>query len=296
MPADRVAVLGIGNMGSAMARRLTEQGFEVTLYNRTPERADGLATEIGARTAPSPAEAAGMADVLITMVADDAALRQLCTADDGILAGAGPGNVTVQTSTVLPETVRQLGETFADRGLAFLDAPVSGSTTTAAGGELTFMVGGDDEHLQRARPVLDALGRRVFQIGPVGSAAALKLAVNGVIFALDVALAEALVLAEAAGVERSVAYDVMAASAVGAPFVQYKRAAFIQPEATPPAFSFGLAWKDLRLILDLANRTGTPMEQARVNLAVLERAGAAVGEDRDFAEVATHLRTMVEGK
>lgn len=296
MPADRVAVLGIGNMGSAMARRLTEQGFAVTLYNRTPERADALATEIGARTAPSPAEAAGMADVLITMVADDAALRQLCTADDGILAGAGPGNVTVQTSTVLPGTVRQLGETFAGRGLAFLDAPVSGSTTTAAGGELTFMVGGEDEHLQRARPVLDALGRRVFQIGPVGSAAALKLAVNGVIFALDVALAEALVLAEAAGVERSVAYDVMAASAVGAPFVQYKRAAFIQPEATPPAFSFGLAWKDLRLILDLANRTGTPMEQARVNLAVLERAGAAVGEDRDFAEVATHLRTMVEGK
>lgn len=292
MPADRVAVLGIGNMGSAMARRLAGQGFEVVLYNRSRDRADALADDIGARVVTSPAEAARAADVLITMVADDDALRRVCTGDDGILAGAGPANVTVQTSTVLPDTVRQLGETFAGRGLAFLDAPVSGSTTTAAAGGLTFMVGGEDRHVDRAQPVLDALGKQTFRLGSVGSAAAVKLAVNDIILALDVAISEALVLAEAAGVDRAAAYDVFAGGAAGAPFVQYKRAAFVDPGVAPPAFSFELAQKDMSLILALAERAGVPMTQAHANSTVLRAAADALGSERDFSEVATHLRSL----
>jgi 3-hydroxyisobutyrate dehydrogenase-like beta-hydroxyacid dehydrogenase len=295
MPADgglRVAVLGIGHMGSAMARRLAEQGFALVLYNRTAERARALADEIGAEVASSPAEAASRADVVITMVADDGALRELCTADDGILAGAQGGSVTVQTSTVLPDTVRELAPLFAERGVGFLDAPVSGSTTSAAAGELALMVGGAPEDVERARPVLQALGKRVFELGEVGTGAAVKLAVNDIIFALDVALAEALVLAESAGVDRATAYDVFAGSAVGAPFVNYKRAAFVSPESTPPAFSFELAQKDLSLILALAERTNTPLAQAEVNLATLRAAAAALGAERDFSEVATHLRSQ----
>lgn len=292
MPADGVAVLGCGNMGSAMARRLAQQGFAVVLYNRTSERAERLAGEIGAKTASSPAEAAGAARVAITMVADDEALRRLCISEDGVLAGAEPGGVTVQTSTVLPDTVREIGDAFAERGLAFLDAPVSGSTTTAAAGELTLMVGGDDEHVERARPVLDALGTRTIRIGPVGSAAAVKLAVNDIIFALDVAVSEALVLAEAAGVDREAAYDVFAGGAAGAPFVQYKRAAFLSPETTPPAFTFDLAMKDLSLILALAERARVPMSQATVNMGALRAAADALGRERDFSEVATHLRSQ----
>lgn len=291
MPGDRVAVLGTGNMGTAMARRLAEQGFEVVLYNRTRERAEALAGDIGARTASSPAEAAGAADVLVTMVADDDALRRLCT-DDGILAGARPDGVTLQTSTVLPDTVREVGEAFAARGLAFLDAPVSGSTATAGAGELTFMVGGDEAHVDRARPVLDALGKRTIRIGRVGSAAAVKLAVNNIIFALDVAVSEALVLAEAAGVDREAAYDVFAGGAAGAPFVQYKRGAFVSPETTPPAFTLDLALKDLSLILALAERARVPMSQATTNMAALRAAADALGGERDFSEVATYLRSQ----
>ncbi|HEX2221745.1 MAG TPA: NAD(P)-dependent oxidoreductase [Candidatus Limnocylindria bacterium] len=292
MPADRVAVLGIGNMGSAMARRLSEQGFEVVLYNRTQERADRLAQEIGAMAVASPAEAAGAAQILVTMVADDDALRRLCTSDDGILAGARPGGITVQTSTVLPDTVREMGDSFSARGLAFLDAPVSGSTATAGAGELTFMVGGEEAHLERARPVLDALGKRTIRIGSVGSAAAVKLAVNDIIFALDVAVSEALVLAEAAGVDRAAAYDVFAGGAAGAPFVQYKRGAFLSPETAPPAFTFDLALKDLSLILALAERARVPMSQATTNMAALRAAADALGSERDFSEVATYLRSQ----
>jgi len=292
MPPERVAVLGMGHMGSAMARRLAQQGFELVLYNRTRERAAALAEEIHGSVADTPAEAARRADVLITMVADDAALRDVCHADAGILAGANARSVTVQTSTVLPETVREIGQTFAERGLAFLDAPVSGSTTSTASGELTFMVGGEDEHLERARPVLEALGKRTLRFGGVGTAAAAKLAVNDIIFALDVAIAEALVLAEAAGVDRAAAYDAFAGGATGAPFVQYKRAAFVEPGKNPPAFSFELAQKDLSLILALAERTGVEMSQAQTNAAVLRAAADAVGRERDFSEVATHIRSQ----
>ncbi len=134
MPAERVAVLGLGNMGSAIARRLASQGFAMTLYNRSRDRAMTLATELDAAVADSPAAAAAEADVTIAMVSNDQALRDLVTASDGVLTGAKPGSITVQTSTVLPETVRELGGEFAARGLEFLDSPVSGSVTSAAAG------------------------------------------------------------------------------------------------------------------------------------------------------------------
>jgi 3-hydroxyisobutyrate dehydrogenase-like beta-hydroxyacid dehydrogenase len=289
--AERVAVLGIGHMGSAMARRLAQQGFELVLYNRTAARAEELAAEIGASVAASAAEAARDCDILITMVADDAVLTDICSGPDGILAGVRPGSVTIQTSTVMPETVRRLERDFRAAGAGFLDAPVSGSVTTAAAGELAFMVGGDPAHLERARPVIDALSRKVFHLGPVGSGAAVKLAVNAVIMALDVAVSEALVLAEAEGVDRAAAYDVFAGGAAGAPFLQYKRSAFLEPASAPVAFSFRLAEKDLTLITALATRTGVPVAQAEANLAAIRSAAIALGDERDFSEVATHLRS-----
>jgi 3-hydroxyisobutyrate dehydrogenase-like beta-hydroxyacid dehydrogenase len=286
----RVAVFGCGNMGSAMARRIAGQGFQLCLYNRTPDRARAMALELGGEFAATPAAAAAGADVLLTMVSDDTALNELCHGADGLLAGASPGSVTVQTSTVLPETVRALAQEFAKRELLFLDSPVSGSVTSATAGELALLVAGSAAAVERARPVLEVLSRRIFEMGAVGNGAAMKLAVNDVVFALNVALSEALVLAEAAGVDRSLAYDAFAGSAIGAPFLQYKRGAFVEPQSLPPAFTFDLVEKDFSLILDLARRTGTPMAQAEANLAALRSASAALGGDRDFSELAVFIR------
>ena len=286
----RVALLGTGHMGAAMSRALARSGFELVLYNRTQERAETLAAEIGARVAATPAEAVASADVALSMVADEAAVEALYRAPDGAIAGIHPGVVLADMSTVPPSVATGLEADVRAAGGALLDAPVSGSVGLAEAGELTIMVGGRAEHLERARPVLDALAKRVFHLGPLGQGAAMKLAVNTLIFGLNQALAEGFVIAERAGIEPELAYDVLAASAAGAPYVGYKRAAFLAPDATPPAFTVELAAKDLRLITGLADALGVPVPQARTNLDVLRAAAAGGRAEADFSAVAVHLR------
>lgn len=285
-----VAIVGLGRMGGAMARSLSRAGLPLVLYNRTRERAEALAAELGARVASSPAEAASVADVAITMLADDAAVRSVFAGPDGLVRGARPGAVLVDMSTVMPDTVRSLAGEVAAAGAGLLDAPVSGSVGLAEAGKLTLMVGGEAADLERARPALEPLAGAIVHLGPLGSGAAMKLAVNTVVFGLNQAVAEGLVLAEAAGIDRAIAYDVLAASAVGAPLVAYKRAAFLEPEATPVAFSLELAEKDLRLIAALAAELGVPIPQAAANLKEIRAAAAGGRQGRDFSTVAEELR------
>lgn len=285
-----VGVLGIGRMGGAMARALHASGADLVLWNRSPEPARRLAVELGCRTVPTPRAMAVAADLCITMLADEAAVGSVFQGADGLLAGARPGNVFIDSSTVPPSTILALETAARAAGAGILDAPVSGSVALAEAGRLTLMVGGTDADLAAARPALDALAATVFHIGPLGTGAAMKLAVNTVIFGLNQALAEALVLAEAAGVPRDRAYDVLAASAVGAPFVGYKRAAFLDPDATPVAFALDLAAKDLRLITELASAVGVDLPQTATNLDVIRATSTATGGDRDFSTVAEHLR------
>ena len=172
------------------------------------------------------------------------------------------GGVLVDMSTVPPDTLAPFESAVRERGSGILDAPVSGSTVLAESGQLTIMAGGTADDLERARPALDLVSRGITHVGPLGSGAALKLAVNALIFAINNSLSEALVLAERAGIDRGVAYDVFVGSAAGAPFVGYKRDAFVTPDAIPVAFSIDLALKDLRLIIDLAERLGVPVPQS----------------------------------
>jgi 3-hydroxyisobutyrate dehydrogenase len=285
-----VGIVGTGRMGTAMARALRAAGLEVIVFNRTRARAEQCAADTGATVAPTASDVAARADITLTMLADDDAVAAVYRGPGGLLEGARAGTVLVDLSTVTPDTIRSLEADARAAGAGILDSPVSGSVTLAQSGQLTLMVGGTADDLERARPALEPLAKTIVHVGPLGAGAAMKLAVNTVIFGLNEALAEGLVLAEAAGVDRAMAYDVIAASAVGAPYVGYKRAAFVEPETTPVAFSIDLAAKDLGLIGDLAARTGVELPQSDTNLRILRSAAQALGGGSDFSAVASHLR------
>jgi 3-hydroxyisobutyrate dehydrogenase-like beta-hydroxyacid dehydrogenase len=287
---SEVALLGVGRMGSAMARSLSRNGHALVLYNRSPEKAQALASELGASVAGTAAEAVARSAVAISMVSDEAAVEALYRGPDGVLDGLSAGTVLLEMSTVPPHVVQGLEEEVRSRGGAILDAPVSGSVALAEAGTLTIMAGGEAGDLERARPVLEGLSAQIFHMGPLGTGATIKLAVNSIIFGLNQILAEALVLAEKAGVERATAYEVFANSAIAAPYTKYKQAAFVDPEGTPVAFSLGLAAKDLDLILTLARAVGATMAQTEVNLASVTAAADLAGADADLSAVALPLR------
>ena len=292
--AVAVAVVGTGRMGAAMATRLCRAGHPVVAYNRSRDRAQALAsslTDAGSITVADTArEAAAGADLVISSLADDAAVESTYAGPDGLAAGLRPGAVVLETSTIAPATVRAVAPLVEGASATLLDAPVSGSVPIVERGELTFMVGGDPSAIERARPVLDVLGAKVFHMGGLGTGATMKLAVNAVVHALNQALAEALVLAERAGVDREVAYEVFAASAIAAPFVHYKKASYLQPDETPVAFMLDLVAKDLALIADLAESVDARMEQSATNRKiVLEAVNKGLG-DHDLSALAVLLR------
>jgi 3-hydroxyisobutyrate dehydrogenase-like beta-hydroxyacid dehydrogenase len=250
-----------------------------------------VADETGAVAVATPREAGAAAPVVLVSLADDRAVEQAYGGPDGIVAGVAAGTVVADTSTVDPRTVLGLVPTLAERGAHLLDTPVSGSIQLRAAGELTVLAGGEADTLERARPVLDHLARRIVHVGPSGSGATMKLAVNGIIHALNQAVSEALVLAESAGVARETAYEVFASSAAAAPFVLYKRAAFEHPDDAPVAFSLDLVAKDLDLILALAARTGAPMPQAEVTRRTVGEAVEAGYGAADLSAIARLLRS-----
>lgn len=287
---ETVAVVGTGRMGTAMTGRLRSGGADVIVYNRTRERAEKAASQTGADVAGTAREAASSAGTVIVSLADDRAVDEAYTGNEGIIAGLNPGTVVADTSTIDPETARRIAHLVEEAGAGHLDSPVSGSVSVVERGELTIMAGGRGDDLDAARPVLDVLATRIFHMGDHGTGAAMKLAVNAVVGALNLAVAEALVLAEKAGIERSTAYEVFASSVVAAPYVLYKRDAFEQPEETPVAFSLNLVAKDLDLILELARRVGASMEQAAANREAVRRALAAGFGDADISAIAEYLR------
>lgn len=285
-----VAMIGIGRMGAAMAARMVGAGHEVALYNRTRPRADKLAAESGGTVFTTAAAAAAAADTVLVSLADDAAVDAVYQGPDGLIAGLRRGAAVLEMSTIAPETVRRLAPLVTERGADLLDAPVSGSVPLVQRGELSVLVGGDQAALEKARPALDSFARKVFHLGALGAGATVKLAVNSIVHALNQAVAEALVLAERAGVDRAAAYEVFAGGAAGAPYVHYKQEAFLHPDSTPVAFSLDLVAKDLDLISVLAGQVGARMDLTAAGRALVEEALAAGFGDRDLSALAELLR------
>jgi 3-hydroxyisobutyrate dehydrogenase len=285
----RVGFIGIGRMGRPMACNVLAAGFPLTVFNRTRERVEPLAAE-GAGVAASPAEVAAATDVVVTMVVDADAVRALLEGPEGILAAAAPGLVLAEMSTIGPLAARELAARCAEHGVRMLDAPVSGSTAVAEAAQLAVMVGGEDAAFERARPVLASMSKAQFHLGPSGAGAAMKVGLNLIVAATAVALSEALVLAEQAGVDRESAYDVIAAGAVASPFVGYKRAAFLDPDGVPTAFALELMAKDLALARQLGERSGVPLPGAAGSVDAIELAAGLEGPGEDLVRVADALR------
>jgi len=283
-------MIGLGRMGNAMARRFHEAGHELVVWNRDRSKAEGFAANTGAEIAETAASAASKAGIVVTSLADDAALRTVYLGDDGVAEGIRPGAIAVDTSTVDPETVRDVGAAIDAVGANFLDCPVSGSVSTVEAGALVIMAGGNPEQVAAVEPLLSAIAKQVVNVGGRGAGAACKLAVNGLVHGLNIALAEALVLAEKAGVDRRAAYEVFARGAGGAPFVHYKRDAYESPEEAVVAFTLDLVAKDLELITALGSRVGAPMEQTATGLDIVRSAIEAGMGDKDLSAVAVYLR------
>jgi 3-hydroxyisobutyrate dehydrogenase/2-hydroxy-3-oxopropionate reductase len=286
----RVGLAGLGRMGTPMARNLAAAGLLTGVYNRTAETGRRLAGELGVEACATPAELAEDSDVIVTSVTDADVVRLLYDSPDGFLEGIRPGSIGLEMSTIGPPSIEWLAGRLADKGCGLVDAPVSGSVLPAESGTLTIMAGGSAADFASVRPALEAIGSTIFHLGPAGSGATMKLAVNNVIYGLNQSIAESLVLAERAGVDRLQAYEVFAASAIAAPFVHYRRDAFERPGEVPVAMRLALAEKDLALILDLAARLGTRLPQAEVNVQVTREAEAAGFADADISAVASFLR------
>ncbi len=287
-----VAFLGLGRMGAPMATNLARAGHRVVLHNRTREKAEALAAEIGAEVAASPREAASRARVVVTMLADEAALRSVLEGEDGVLAGLQDGAVVVDMGTTGPAAITALAPVVAAAGGVLVDAPVSGSTDAARAAGLTIMVGGPDDAVATVRPLFDAMAKRTYHLGDTRAGAVTKLVVNNIIYALGNAVAESLVVAERAGLDRAQVYDVFENSAVAAPMIHYRHDAYLAPDETPAAFALTLAHKDLRLLTALAEELGVDVAQARANQALIGRAVDAGLGDHDMADVAVHLRDL----
>ncbi|HEY0279908.1 MAG TPA: NAD(P)-dependent oxidoreductase, partial [Solirubrobacterales bacterium] len=280
----KVAFIGIGKMGLPMAGNVLRAGHELTVFNRTTSRCDPL-REDGATVAGSAAEAVRGAEVLVTMVADGAAVDAQLEGDEGFLSDAPDGLVWLEMSTIGPTAARAFASRAADAGIQMLDAPVSGSVTVAEAAGLVAMVGGAADALERARPVLEAMTKAHFHLGGSGAGAAMKLGVNVMIASQTVAIAEALNLAEAAGIERADAYEVIAAGALASPFVEYKKAAFLDPDGTPPAFALELMRKDLKLALEQGEAAGVPLFGAGAAADAMTVAAGLEGGDEDLVRV-----------
>lgn len=275
----RVAWIGLGAMGSRMARRLAGAGHELVVWNRTRERAE----ELGVEVADSPREAAAAAEVVFTMVADPASLRAVSEGEDGVLAGLGPHSTLVELSTVGPQAIRRLAEALP-AGARLLDVPVLGSRTEAEAGTLTLFAGGDAETLEPLLPMLRVLGEPL-HVGPLGSGAAAKLVANAGLLGIVALLGETLALADVLGLPRERAFEVLAATPLAAQ--AERRRAALEAGAFPPRFPVRLARKDAELVHDAAGGHELPLLDAvRAHFAAAEAAG--LGES-DYTAVLARL-------
>jgi len=288
MSKPRVAILGLGIMGGGMATRLLSAGFPLSVYNRSRERAAKFA-DAGAFVAASPREAAARSEIVIGMVADDNASRSMWQGVEGALAGAQPGSLLLESSTLSVGWVRELAAAAGQKQCEFLDAPVTGTKPHAAAGELFFMVGGSAAGFARARDVLSVLGREVLHLGPNGSGALIKLINNFVCGVQAASFAEAIALVNGSGLDREKCVAVLASSALASPLIKRMLASLASDDFTPN-FPLKLMTKDIGYAINEAAKCGLPLQTAAPALEVFKHAVEQGLGDQDFSAVVKSVR------
>jgi 2-hydroxy-3-oxopropionate reductase len=254
MPKDTIGFIGLGIMGAPMALNLRRAGYPLVVHNRTRAKEEPLVAE-GAEPAASPREAAARSDIVITMLPDSPDVEDVYSGDDGVLAGARPGQLLIDMSSIAPAVARNVAEGAAAAGASALDAPVSGGDVGAKEGTLSIMVGGTAEAFERARPLFDVLGKTVVHLGDSGAGQTAK-ACNQILVAVTIeAVSEALVLASKAGVDPARLIDVLSGGLAGNRVMEVRRRNFLEHEFTP-GFKLELHHKDLGIALRTARELG----------------------------------------
>jgi 3-hydroxyisobutyrate dehydrogenase-like beta-hydroxyacid dehydrogenase len=287
---NTIGFVGLGAMGSRIAGRLLDSGNRVYGTNRTRSRAQAL-LDRGLDWRDTPREVAAAADVIFSMVTDDAALEAITSGADGLLSGLADGKVYIDMSTVSPRASRELAEQVRALGAQMLDAPVSGSIPQAEGGTLTIMVGGSEAAFKAVEPVLRELGQSVTRVGTNGQGLLLKLAVNISLAVQTLAFSEGLLLAERGGIDPHLAADVMSSSSIGSPMLK-ARVPLLLALPEQAWFDVALMEKDLHLARDAADELAVPLPSAAVADDILTRASELGYAHRDLAALHEVLAGM----
>lgn len=277
-----IGVIGLGAMGSGIVPRLHGEGHVVTGWNRTKAKAASL-IESGMHWAESPGQVAAESEVVLSIVTDAAAVRDVALGPAGIISGLSKDGVYLDMSTIAPDSSRSIAAEFAEAGLTMLDAPISGSTITLSAGKASIMVGGDREAFERVRPVLLDIGAKVTYIGDNGMAVMMKLAINLVLMVEVIAFGEGVALAEKGGVTREAAVEAILNSVVASPVLGYRGPYILEgnmPEV--PLADVNLQQKDMLLVLEQGRRLGSPVPLAAAANEMMNACRGLGIDHRDF--------------
>ena len=284
----RVGFCGLGTMGAAMAANLLRAGLPLTVWNRTAGRAADL-VGAGAREAATPRDVAAASDIVVICVSDTPDVEAVLLGAEGVLAGSAPGTLVIDCSTIDPAATRRFAATLAERGVAMLDAPVSGGSEGAHKGTLSIMVGGEAADVQRARPVLEAMGRAVTHMGPIGAGQATK-AVNQVILCgTYLGVAEGLVLAMKSGLDVQKVVEALSGGAAQS-WVLANRSGRMIDNEYPLGFKIALHLKDVMIALDMARDTGTALPVTAITSQIENGLVAQGHGDDDISAIARAIR------
>jgi 3-hydroxyisobutyrate dehydrogenase len=254
---ENIGFVGLGIMGQGMAHNLLKAGFALTVWNRTASRAESLA-EAGAQVGRNPAEVAAKSDIIVVCVSDTPDVEAVVLGEDGIIAGAKAGSLVIDCSTISPIATRKIAAKLAEHEVALLDAPISGGSEGAAKGTLSIMVGGGAKDFERAMPIFEAMGKSITHVGKTGAGQTVKLVNQVLVVGNALAMCEALLLAQAGGVDLKTALRAVEAGAAGSWMLSNRGPQIIERDWRP-GFTVDLQLKDLRLVLDAADELGVPL-------------------------------------